>query len=127
MIDRENEVFNAVANTLRAKYVSIYIVGDELTKVPNTFPAVVFRKSNSTTNTKYSTFDSKENVVRETYFCAIFSNLEKGKTAQCKEIAQLINEVMEGLRYQRIYEEQLFNADASIGRRVLKYTADNVV
>lgn len=126
MIDKEKEIFNAVASKLRDKYSTIYVVGDELVNVPKTFPAVVIRKSSSSINKKFSTFDCVENVVREVYYCTIYSNLEKGKTAQCKEIAQTINEIMNELRYSRIYEEQLFNADPSIGRRVLKYSADNI-
>jgi CRISPR/Cas system-associated protein Csm6 len=127
MIDNEQIVFDTVAKTLRAKYKNIYIVGDELTTAPNTFPAVVLRKSNSSINKRYSTFDKREVSVTETYYCTIYSNLDKGKTTQCKEIAYVINEVMDELFYARIYEEQLFNADASIGRRVLKYSKSNVV
>ncbi len=126
MIDKEKEVFDAVASRLREKYSVIYIVGDELVNAPKTFPAVVIRKSSSSVNKRYSTFDSLENVVREVYYCTIYSNLEKGKTAQCKDIAQTISDVMNELRYSRIYEEQLFNADPNIGRRVLKYSADNI-
>lgn len=126
MIDKEFEVFNAVADKLREKYSTIYIVGDELVNTPKTFPAVVLRKSSSSINKSFSTFDNIENVVRETYYCTIYSNLERGKTAQCKEIANEINEVMNELRYTRTYEEQIFNADPSIGRRVLKFQADYV-
>lgn len=126
MIDKELEVFNSVADKLREKYSTIYIVGDELVNTPKTFPAVVLRKSSSSINKSFSTFDNIENVVRETYYCTIYSNLERGKTAQCKEIANEINEVMNELRYARTYEEQIFNADPSIGRRVLKFQADYV-
>ncbi|WP_297124436.1 hypothetical protein [uncultured Eubacterium sp.] len=126
MIDKELEVFNAVADKLREKYSTIYIVGDELVNTPKTFPAVVLRKSSSSINKSFSTFDNIENVVRETYYCTIYSNLERKKTAQCKEIANEINEVMNELRYARTYEEQIFNADPSIGRRVLKFQADYV-
>lgn len=126
MIDKELEVFNSVADKLREKYSTIYIVGDELVNTPKTFPAVVLRKSSSSINKNFSTFDNIENVVRETYYCTIYSNLERGKTAQCKEIANEINEVMNELRYARTYEEQIFNADPSIGRRVLKFQADYV-
>lgn len=127
MIDKEQEVFEQVAKVLRDVYSTIYIIGDELTTAPPVFPAVVIRKSNSSINKRYSTFDDNEVVVNETYYCTIYSNLEKGKTAQCKEIACVVNDVMNDLRYSRSYEEQLFNADATIGRRVLKYTKTNVI
>lgn len=127
MVDKEQEVFKKVATALREIYKKIYIVGDELTVAPPVFPAVVLRKSNSSVNKKYSTFDDNEVVVTETYYCTIYSNQDTGKTTQCKEIACVINDVMNDLRYSRSYEEQLFNADATIGRRVLKYTKSNVV
>lgn len=127
MVDKEREVFEKVATALRETYKTIYIVGDELIVAPPVFPAVVLRKSNSSINKRYSTFDDNEVVVSETYYCTVYSNQEKGKTAQCKEIACVINDVMNQLRYSRSYEEQLFNADATIGRRVMKYTKSNVV
>lgn len=127
MIDKEQEVFEKVATVLREKYNKIYIVGDELTVSPPVFPAVVLRKSNSSVNKRYSTFDDAEVVVSEMYYCTIYSNQNTGKTAQCKEIACVINDVMSELRYARSYEEQLFNADATIGRRVMKYSKSNVV
>lgn len=127
MVDKEQEVFERVADELRKTYKKIYIVGDELTAAPPVFPAVVFRKSNSSVVKRYSTFDENEVAVSETYYCTIYSNQDNGKTAQCKEIACVINDVMNELRYSRSYEEQLFNADATIGRRVLKYTKSNVI
>lgn len=81
MIDKELEVFNAVADKLREKYSTIYIVGDELVNTPKTFPAVVLRKSSSSINKSFSTFDNIENVVRETYYCTIYSNLERKKNS----------------------------------------------
>lgn len=127
MIDKEQDVFNAVATALRTAYERIYVVGDELVIAPPIFPAVTFRKSNSSINNRYSTFADKEVVVNETYYATIYSNVEQGKTAQCKEIANIINDIMNELRYTRVYEEQLFNADATIGRRVLKYNKSNVI
>jgi len=127
MVDKEQEVFERVTDELRKTYKKIYIVGDELTVAPPVFPAVVFRKSNSLVVKRYSTFDENEVAVSETYYCTIYSNRDSGKTAQCKEIACVINDVMNELRYSRSYEEQLFNADATIGRRVLKYTKSNVI
>ena len=127
MIDYEQETFEAVATALRQAYTKIYITGDELTKAPPVFPAVVFRKSNSSINHRYSTFESEEVVVNETYYAEVYSNKENGKTAQCKEITSIINDVMSELRFQRAYEEQIFNADATIGRRVSKYNKSNVL
>ena len=123
-IDNEALVFETVATALRTSYGSknIFITGDELTSAPSSFPAVVLRKSSSQVNTRYSTFDDIETVVYETYYCTVYSNLETGKTKQCKEILAVVNDVMNELRYARSFEEQLF----TIGRRLAKYTKNNV-
>ena len=78
MIDKEDEVFGAVAKRLREKHKSIYVVGTELTSAPPRFPAVSIVQTNSAVKSEYSTFDSLENVVREDYKAEVFSNLEKG-------------------------------------------------
>ena len=127
MIDKELEVFNAVATKLRSKYENIYIVGTELNSTPPKFPAVSFIQTNNMIKTEYSTFGSLENVVREDYKAEVFSNLEKGKEAQTKEITDVISDVMCGLGYERTFCEPIANIDVTIGRRVSRYTNNNVI
>ncbi len=127
MIDKELEVFSAVAKKLRNKYENIYIVGTELADTPPKFPAVSFIQTNNGIKTEHSTFDSLENVVREDYKAEVFSNLETGKEAQTKEITGVISDVMQDLGYERTFCEPIANGDPTINRRISRYTNNNVI
>lgn len=127
MIDKETEVFSAVAKKLRTKHKSIYIVGTELTSTPPRFPAVSLVQSNSAVKTEHATFDSLENVVREDYKAEVFSNLESGKEAQTKAITADLSDALCELGYERTFCEQVANGDATISRRVSRYTKNNVI
>ena len=127
MIDKENEVFKAVSTTLRKKYKSIYIIGAEMSPTPPKFPAVSFVQTNNTVKTEHSTFDSLENVVTEDYKAEVFSNLEKGKEAQTKEITNDISDVMSELGYVRTFCEVVPNTDSTINRRMSRYRKNNVI
>ena len=127
MIDKENEVFTAVAKALRSKFKDIYVVGTELVSTPPRFPAVSFVQTNNIIKTNFSTFDSLENVVREDYKAEVYSNLTKGKEAETKEISAYISDVMATLGYERTFCESVINADATISRRVSRYIKNNVI
>ena len=127
MIDKELEVFEAVASRLRKKYPTIYVVGTELTIKPPRFPAVSFVQTNNVIRTEHSTFDSLENVVREDYKAEVFSNLETGKENQTKEITIDISDCLTELGYERTFCEPIPNGDSSIHRRMSRYIKNNVI
>jgi hypothetical protein len=127
MIDKETEIFKAVASALRKKIKGIYVIGAEMSATPPKFPAVSFVQTNNATKTEHSTFDSLENVVSEDYKAEVFSNLEKGKETQTKEITSIISDVMSGLGYERTFCEVVPNADATINRRMSRYRKNNVI
>lgn len=127
MIDKENEIFNAVAKRLREKFPKIYVVGTELVSAQSYFPAVSFVQTNNAISGQYSTFESLENVVKEDYKAEVYSNLTKGKEAQTKEITAVISDVMCEFNYERTFCEPIPNADAAIHRRVSRYTNKNVI
>ena len=126
MIDKENEVFQAVASGLRKKYKDIYIVGTELVTTPPRFPAVSFLQTNNSVRENYSTFHRLENVVKEDYKAEVYSNLEKGKEAQTKEITMVISDIMSDLGYERTFCEPVANIDATVSRRISRFTKNNV-
>lgn len=127
MIDKENEIFNAVAKRLREKFPKIYVVGTELVSAPPHFPAVSFVQTNNAISGQYSTFESLENVVQEDYKAEVNSNLTKGKEAQTKEITEVISDVMGEFNYERTFCEPVPNADATIHRRMSRYRNRNVI
>ena len=127
MIDKETEVFNAVAKELRAKFKGIYIIGTELTDSPPKFPAVSFVQTNNAVRTEFSTFYSQENVVSEDYKAEVCSNLEKGKEVQTKEITKVISDVLRDLGYERTFCEIVPNIDTTVNRRISRYRKNNVI
>lgn len=127
MIDKENDVFTAISTGLRKKYKGIYIVGTELTTSPPRFPAVSFIQTNNSVRNEYSTFDHLENVVKEDYKAEVYSNLEKGKETQTKEITMEISDILQTLGYERTFCEPIANIDATIARRVSRFTKNNVI
>lgn len=127
MIDKENEIFDAVAKKLRELFPKIYVVGTEIVSAPPRFPSVSFVQTNNSIETKHSTFNSLENVVKEDYKAEVFSNLTKGKEAQTKEITKVISDVMCELGYERTFCEPIPNADATVSRRMSRFTNRNVI
>ena len=127
MIDKETEIFKAVAKRLREKFPGIYVVGTELVSAPPQFPAVSLVQTNNAIQEQYSTFESLENVVKEDYKAEVFSNLITGKEAQTKEITAVISDVMCDLGYERTFCEIVPNFDSTINRRMSRYRKNNVI
>jgi hypothetical protein len=127
VIDKEPEVFEAVASALRKKFKGIYIIGAEISDTPPKFPAVSFVQTNNSIKTEHSTFDSLENVVGEDYKAEVYSNLSKGKEAQTKEITSVISDVVRDFGYERTFCEAVPNMDATIARRMSRYRKNNVI
>ncbi len=127
MIDKEKEVFDAVAGALRAKFKDIYVVGTELASTPPRFPAVSFVQTNNATRAEHATFFCLENVAQEDYKAEVFSNLETGKASQTKEITAVISDAMRDLGYARTFCEVILNIDPTINRRVSRYRKNTVI
>ena len=127
MIDKETEIFEVVATALRSKFKGIYVIGAEMSPTPPKFPAVSFVQTNNVVKTEYTTFNNLENVVSEDYRAEVFSNLEKGKEAQTKEITSTISDIMGGLGYERTFCEVVPNTDSTINRRMSRYRKNNVI
>lgn len=127
MIDKETEVFEAVATALRQKVKGIYVIGAEMSLTPPKFPAASLVQTSNAVKTEFSTFDSLENVVSEDYKAEVYSNLEKGKEVQTKEITSIISDVMGELGYERTFCEVVPNSDATVTRRMSRYRKNNII
>ena len=127
LIDKEQEIFNAVATALRTNFKGIYVIGAEMSPSPPHFPAVSFVQTNNAVVNEHSTFSSLENVVSEDYKAEVFSNLQQGKEAQTKEITKVISDVMSNFYYERTFCEIVPNTDVTISRRMTRYRKNNVI
>ena len=128
VLDNERNVFQAISNTLRAEYSNIFIVGEEITSTPPRFPAVTVVQNDNTVNSKYSTFNCLENVAVEEYKIEIYSNLQNQyeRVSQAKDIAESVNNVLDGLGYYRTFNHPVPNADATVSRRVMRFRKSNL-
>ena len=127
MIDNEDLIYEKVSTALRERFETIFITGVELVDTPPQFPAVSILKTNSTVNSRYSTFEKVDNVASEQYKYEACSNLESEKEAkkQTKEIIAVIDGVMSDLFYIRTFDQPITSADSKITRRVARYKNDN--
>lgn len=123
MIDIENEVFNSVATDVRAKYPDIYMVG-EYVKTPPRFPCVSLVEMDNQSYQSTEDSGSVENHASLMYEVNIYSNKTKGKKAECKAIAALVDERMLALGFIRTMLQPIPNLDdATIYRMVGRYSA----
>lgn len=91
MLDFSNEIFNAVAKTLRSLYTGIQVKG-EYVGTPAKFPCVTIDEiSNIPTHMDSAPENKYAEVV---YRVQVFSNLASGKRAQARELYKTVDEVL---------------------------------
>lgn len=122
MIDIENDVFEVVANAVRAEYPDAYITG-EYNDSPATFPAVtIFEGDNSIVDRMRT--ENIENAASVMYEINVYSNRVNGRKAEAKEISNLIDDVLTSRGFTRMTRTQVPNlANAKIFRIVSRYRA----
>jgi len=123
MIDIENEVFNTVANALRASYNGISVYGEEV-ESPSSFPSVSILEGENTESLRNATLlREPETACTLMYSVNIYSNLKAGKKAQAKGILKVIDEQMHSMGFIRDYGRPVPNLlDRTIYRIVAQYT-----
>ncbi len=94
MIDKSNEIFNAVAIDLRSAYSGIKVVG-EYVATPTAFPTVTLDEIQ---NIPAHLDSSVENKYAEVvYRVQIFSNSKSGKRAEAREIYGVVDAKLQAL------------------------------
>lgn len=123
MIDIESEVFDTVSAKVREKYPQIFMTG-EYVKSPPSFPCVSLVEADNANYRQTQTTDSMENHASLLYEVNIYSNKTKGKKAECKGIASLIDSELARLGFTRTMLNPIPNEeDATIYRMVGRYKA----
>ena len=126
----DDKIFDNIVNALREVYGDdIYIIDQPLSQSLSKFPAVSVVSSYNSINTRYSTFNSIENVVNLEFYVEIYSNLsDDEKVEQTKDILNIVDEQFLKARYARTYSEQVTNLlDDTISRRVARYSKSNFI
>lgn len=122
MIDIESNVFNYVANALRASCDSISVYGEEV-ETPSSFPSVsLVEDDNSEIESNLTLDRTPETACNLMYTANVYSNLKSGKKAQAKAIMDIIDAKMHEMGFIRTMRNQLPNLDRTIYRVTARYT-----
>lgn len=123
MIDAEMEIYSAVEAVVRAAYPGIFMTG-EYVKSPSSFPCVSLVEISNAVYRNSSTTTVEENHAAVTYEVNIYSNKSKGKKAECRQIANVIDTKLAALGFTRMMLEPVPNLeDATIYRILGRYRA----
>lgn len=123
MIDIENTVFDSVSKDVRSECPDIYMVG-EYVKTPPKFPCVSLIEMDNQSYQRTEDSGSVENHASVMYEVNIYSNKTRGKKAECRAIAALVDERMLALGFARTMLQPIPNFDDStIYRIVGRYSA----
>lgn len=121
MINVENEIFNTMANAVRAKYPGAYVVG-EYVKSPSRFPCVAIVEIDNVAYDRTQSSGSLENHADISYEVNIYSNKTSGKKSECKAIASLLDDEFATLGFSRTMLQPISNVeDVTVYRMVGRY------
>ena len=123
MINVENEVFDSVAEKVRAEYPKCYLTG-EYVKSPPSFPSASIVEMDNTVYTSTQTSSESENHANLMYEVNVYSNKTKGKKTECKAIISIIDSEMAAMGFTRTMLQPIPNMDdATIYRMTARYKA----
>lgn len=123
MIDIESEVFNTVSEKVREQYPEIFMTG-EYVKSPSSFPCVSLIETDNQIYRNTRTSGCIENHAQVVYEVNVYSNKQRGKKAECKEILGFIDRQLEALGFTRTLMTPVPNeVDATVYRMMARYRA----
>ena len=94
MIDKSNEIVTLGTKKLRETYPNITVIG-EYVDTPSKFPCVTLDEtSNIPVHLDSATVNKYANIQ---YRVQVFSNKESGKRAECREIYNTIDELLQSI------------------------------
>ena len=120
MLDAESTVFSAALQAVRDKYPKAKGYNEE-TDSPATFPCFTLVESSNISYRNSMTADNIENHVDLMFTANTYSNLATGAKRQCKEMMDIIDEVMRSFGFVRTMNEQMPNHERSISRRTARW------
>ena len=120
MIDYLNEIFTAVATSLREAHSGITVTGEH-TRMPSKFPAATRDEIVNVTVDELEDSSAAEKYASLTYRLQVFSNKQSGKKAEARAIFATADKVMRGLGFRRItytttpeiYESTIYSITAT--------------
>lgn len=121
MLDPESFLFTEVARELRNRFKGIRVYPEE-TESPAAFPCLTLVQSSNTTYRRTMTSDNLENHVSLLYTADAYSNLLSGAKQQCKDIMDVVDEIMRSYGFVRTMDEPMPNHERTISRRTARWS-----
>lgn len=118
------KVYTPIFNALREEFDGIYVTG-EYTPAPPSFPAVSIIEADNyiDTDTLSTAPDEEYSIVM--FEVEVYTNLERGKKQQAREILAFIDAILYDLNFTRLSMTPVPNmANTSIYRLVARYRAE---
>lgn len=122
MIDVENMVINEVHKALATDYPDVVIYG-EYVDAPSSFPCVTVVEDGNSTYSESCDTSIAENHAEVYYTINVYSNKADGNKAECKEIANKIDDELQKLKFTRTMKSVVPNVDRTIYRIAMRYKA----
>lgn len=122
MIDIENKVLSVVRGAVLAQYPTASVYG-EYVEVPESFPCVTV-----TEDTNYTYVYTKDEQLAEhhaevQYAVNVYSNKQTGAKLEAKDIMNIADNAMQGMKFWRTMTRQVPNVDRTIYRLIARYRA----
>lgn len=122
MVNRENEIYTAIAVPLRAEFSGINVTG-EYVPAPAKLPHVSIVEMDNYTPERLISSAATEKYAAVAYEVNVYSNLATGKKTQARSIMNLVDEKLISMGFRRASVTVVPNEQsASIYRIVARYT-----
>ena len=121
MIDIESELFTDIADALRSIHPGIYVAGEYVPQPP-TFPAVSIVEMDNSVYQQGVDSGAIENFATVMYQVDVYSNLVRGKKAECRDIIAHIDSLFAQYGFTRMFLQPVPNFnEATIYRMTGRY------
>ena len=120
MIDIESAVFDTVYDAVIAEFPGARVDAGYVEKSA-TFPAVSVIETNSVPIRSTNTDDNAENYTRLYYEVNIYSDKQDTAKSEARAIAKVVDDAMQGMKFDRTMMHQLPNQDRTIFRLYMRY------
>lgn len=122
MIDIENKVLDTVFTAVKTQYSGANCYG-EYVSVPAAFPCVSLYEASNTTYKPSQDDELQEHQSNLMYLCNVYSDKGNGKKKEARDIANLIDQTMQSMKFTRTFLEPLPNMDRTIYRITMRFEA----
>lgn len=120
MIDIESLVFNTVFDGVTTVYPNVPVTKGFIEQNA-VFPCVVVRETNNVPVQRTNTDPCAENYTRVTYQVDVYSDKAGSARSECRELLNLVDGIMQTMKFRRIHVNEPLNIDRTIYRQYARY------